>query len=1243
MELLEGESLDSLLRRERPGLRRTLEILGAVAAGLAHAHANHLIHRDLKPSNVLITREGRVKLLDFGLAHLMSGESPLVPHLPTAGTPTYMAPEQWRGEQQDARTDLWAAGVMLYELLSGELPYPFTSLQQLREQVTSPEPVPSVRERAPEVPAELERLVSELLAKEPGRRLGSASELRARLLRFEEALGPWRETPTLMAPQRRQVTLVSCALVVPPDVRERLDPEDTGELQAAFQRWCADVFHRYDGALASSVGDEVLACFGYPTAREDDSERAVRAGLHLARERPMEGPWPSHPGLTVEVGIHTEAVVFDALASEVLGRLPTLQGEAPRRAAALARRAGPGEVMLSGTTWKLVRSAFETESSGSPPAQVYRVVRERKMVSRFERALAAGELTPLVGREHELEQWLCLWERARRGQGAMVLLSGEAGMGKSRLLQELCGRVSPESSHLLLGQCWEPFRQSAFHPVIEPLRRFFRLGPEGLSRTEARTVQARLEGLGVPREHGQQLSALLASPASTGPSALSAALEHQEERKRKVLEALKLLLLRMAAERPVLFVIEDLHWADPSTLELLGLLQTDVPAAGLLLALTARPGFQPAWPPGPGLHRLALDRLPAESAAALVREASRGTRLPQETVQQLVAKTDGIPLFVEEMTRMVLERSLPGTLSTIPVTLNELLLARLDALPPRRKTLARLCAVAGRDFLFPLLARLVDRDEATLREDLLGLVSAGLLQHKGDESGGEAYQFRHALIQETAYQSLPRGLRRQHHRRVAQAMVEGFQDVVEARPEVLAYHYTEAGEPALAMHQWELAARLALVRSAILEASAHLTQALTLVRSLPAGAKRTEDEMRLLSGLAVLLMRTQGYGSPQVARAYERALELLQEGGEGLLALDLLSMGVSAYFIESARFENAYVLAGRLLALGRRQQQPRLVAQGYRLLALLRYYEGALHKALEYREQALRIMEPHPGPWTPDDSIPVDEWVDDLSIPCFVHLLQARPALSRRFGHEMLELIRGPGPSSRGVALVFLAAACQLRGEVACTLEWAEECMAVATGMMFQPLLAFSGGLRGWALCRLGRTQEGVEALRHGIELMRKLGARVLMPYCLYLLADVYALLGQVEQGLSAVREALVIIEETGARVFEAELHRLQGELLRMAGREGDALRCLLRASVVAHRQRAWLFELRARVALARQLRDTGHPDAARRGLERLCGRLAPDLELAELQEARTLLGSLRATPGSPPHPPHGSPPGAGR
>ena len=353
-------------------------------------------------------------------------------------------------------------------------------------------------------------------------------------------------------------------------------------------------------------------------------------------------------------------------------------------------------------------------------------------------------------------------------------------------------------------------------------------------------------------------------------------------------------------------------------------------------------------------------------------------------------------------------------------------------------------------------------------------------------------------------------------------------------------------------------------------------------------------------------------------------------------------MGVGAYFIVSAMFEKAYVLAGQLLVLGRQWRQPRLVAQGYRMLANLCFYEGAIDRALEYSEQALRLVDPHSnGPRPIIDDI--DEWVDDLAIPCFAHLVQARPGVSQRFSRQLLEVVRGPGSTTRGTALVYLSAACQLRGEVPCTLELAEEGAAVASGMVFQPLLAFARGLRGWALSRLGRTREGLESLRSGIGLMRELGARALMPYYLCLLADVSLLLGQVEEGLAMVKEALGLVEETRVRLFEAELYRLQGELLRVAGKEADARHSLLRAAVISHRQRAWLFELRARVALARQLRDTGHPDAARRGLERLCGRFAPDLEVPELQEARALLTSLRATPGSPPHPPRESPPGAAR
>ncbi|HEX8540043.1 MAG TPA: protein kinase, partial [Cystobacter sp.] len=425
LECLEGESLGALLLRERPSLYRCLEIMEAVAAGLAHAHEHHIIHRDLKPDNVFVCRKGKVKLLDFGLAYITAASFPAPLHLPAAGTPAYMAPEQWRGHQQDARTDLWAAGALLFEMLTGEPPCAEAGLSELRQWVLSDAPVPSVRERRPELPEEVAQLVAALLEKAPERRLSSAAELKAWLGRLEERLTPWRDGAHGLGPQRRQVTLLDCWLADLVGLAEHLDAEDFGELEGAFHQACSELIVRHGGSVTLCVGDSVLACFGYPQAREDDAEVAARVGLHLVTHLgaaiQQKLPYLPRRELTVKVGLHTDTVVLDNLPRELQGRAAALQGEAPQFAAWLSRQAAPGTVCLSHTTWRLVQGAFRTEPlgarsfqglAGEVKSELYRLVREKRTRGRFERAHEAGGLTPLVGREEELKRLDAHWERA---------------------------------------------------------------------------------------------------------------------------------------------------------------------------------------------------------------------------------------------------------------------------------------------------------------------------------------------------------------------------------------------------------------------------------------------------------------------------------------------------------------------------------------------------------------------------------------------------------------------------------------------------------------------------------------------------------------------------------------------------------------------------------------------------------------------------------------------------------------
>jgi class 3 adenylate cyclase/predicted ATPase len=1038
--------------------------------------------------------------------------------------------------------------------------------------------------------------------------------------------------------ERRQLTVLFSDLVGSTALAAKLDPEDTARVIRAYQGCCSEVVERWGGQVAKYMGDGMLAYFGWPQAHEDDAERAVRAGLDLtdAIERLVA---PSGKALAARVGVATGLVMVGELIGEGAAQEEAAVGQTPNLAARLQALAAPGTVVISHTTRRLVGGLFELADLGprrlkgfGEPLTAWRVEGEGHAEGRFE-ALHGERLTPLVGREHELGILLERWAWARDGDGQVVLLTGEPGIGKSRLLRALRERLSEEPYTPLSHYCSPYHTNSALYPVIGLLERAARLDRDDPPETQLAKLEAVLARSSDQLEKVVPLlAALLGVPTGERYSALTLTPEVQ---KRRTLQTLVDQVAGLAAERPVLALYEDVHWIDPSTLELLGLLIERIQRLPVLALITFRPEFQPPWTGQAQVTMLTMGRLGRRQGADLVARVTGAKPLPVEIVEQIVSRTDGIPLFVEELTKTVLESDLladagdhyelsgPLPPLAIPTTLHDSLMARLDRLAPV-KEIAQIGSVLGREFSHDLLAAVSPLSETDLSSALDQLVASELVFRRGIPPEA-IYVFKHALVQDAAYQSLLKSKRQQLHARIATILEERFPDTGEAAPEVLARHLTEAGLADRAISYWRRAGELAAARSANVEATAHLSKGLELIGTPSDFSEHRDEELALQLAIGGTLIATKGHPAPEVGRTYSRAWALCDQLGRSAELFPVLR-GLWNFHLVRCELQRARDLAERLVTLAEEQGTPIHRALARRARGATLFYLG------HFGDAAAAVSE----------GIAIDDAIADWGDPAHLLLYTERAGVVCRLysawalwylgfpDRALQEVEAGIALAQRldhvhslAFALNWAALLHDLRREFAMSRRRAEAAIEIGTEYGLSQWLAQAVICRGFALVGLGESADGIAQLETGRAAWNGTGARVLDSQWLGLIAEAHVRAGQVDDALAALDRAGEIVGATGERHYQAELHRLRGAVLAQSGDDGEAASWFHRALDTARSQQAKSLELRAATSLARLWRDQGKRAEAHDLLAPVYGWFTESFDTADLKDAKALLHEL--------------------
>ncbi|MDA2919113.1 TOMM system kinase/cyclase fusion protein [Desulfobacterota bacterium AH_259_B03_O07] len=1054
---------------------------------------------------------------------------------------------------------------------------------------------------------------------------------------------PSQVKPEAPEGERRQLTVMFCDLVGSTALSEKLDPEELRDVVRNYQEVCANVVGRYDGHIAKYLGDGILVYFGYPMAHEDDAQRAVRSGLEIVGDVQQLNARSKQVGairelaLKVRIGIHTGLVVVGEMGAGDVREKTAVVGETPNVAARLQEQAETNSVVVSSTTHRLIQGFFDCRELGphtlkgfSQPLDIYLVLKETDVKSRLDVAITKG-LTPLVGREQEVKLLLERWEQVKEGMGQVVFVSGEAGIGKSRLLQVLKERLAQEPHTRIENRCSSYYQNSSLYPVIDHFHRLLGFTRGDSPKEKLGKLEEVLRKYGFPHEEMVPIFATLLSlpiPDRYPPLNLT-----PQRLKQKTFEALLSWLLKEADQNPVLRIVEDLHWVDPSTLEYLGLLIEQVPTVRMFTILTFRPDFNPPWVMRSHLSQINLNRLGRKQVQKMIDRISGGKALPDEVLQQVAAKTDGIPLFVEELTKTVLESDLlreengkyklKGSLPSlaIPTTLHDSLMARLDRLVTV-KEVAQLAATLGREFTYDLLRAVSPLDEQDLQRELAKLVEAELLYQRGLPPQTR-YFFKHALIQEAAYESLLKSKRQQYHHKIARVMEEQFPETSETQPELLAHHFTEAGHLNQAIPYWHQAGQRATERSAHVEAIGHLTKGLELIKDLPDTPERGEQEFTLQTGIGVALMITKGWATPEVENAYARALELSQQVGTTPQLFHVL-WGLFAYKFLRTEFQTALELGEQCLHSARDQGDSAPLVVAGLMLGMPLFHTGEFNLCQNHLNRSLKLYDPQQH-HSQAFFIGFDPGVACRSYTAHTLWVLGYPGQALKESHETLTMVKELShPFSLAYALDYSAMLHQFRREPNAAQSQAEAAIVLCSDHGFEYYSAWATIIQGWALAEKGEMEKGIDQMNQGLANLRDTGAELRRPYYLALVAEATSKAGQVEQGVKHLTKAFSATKENGERWWEAELYRLRGKLLlKLNGNEPEIEENFRKAIEIASKQGAKSLELRAVMSLSRLLQNQGKKEQAKKMLEEIYGRFTEGFDTKDLKDAKALIEKL--------------------